>query len=80
MATDAATCSSAAVLGSRADVPARPSSSLVWSGLDEALVDHRQPAQDLLESHRLAHMSASVRLRPPPLHLMPRAAFIGRTG
>ncbi len=33
MATDAATCSSAAVLGSRADVPARPSSSLVWSGL-----------------------------------------------
>ena len=32
-----------------------------------------QPAQHLLESHRLAHMSPSVRLRPPPAAIAPHA-------
>jgi hypothetical protein len=52
MATDTATRSSAAVLGSRADGPGwvKPEPGLAFG---EAFVDHRQPAQNLLESHRL---------------------------
>ena len=56
MATNTPTCSSAAVLGSRADAAAKatPETGLVF---DEAFVDQRQPAQRLLESHRLARIS-----------------------
>src|SRR5436309_2105095 len=55
MATDAASCSSEAVLTSRAGCPGRaePEPGLVP---DEGFVDHRQPAQGLLESRRLAHV------------------------
>jgi hypothetical protein len=60
--TDTPTCSSTAVLGSRARRRDRVKSEpgLVF---DEAFVDHRQPAQNLLESHRLAHVP-----HPPSEH------------
>jgi len=37
---------------------------------DEAFIDHRQPAQDLLESHRLAHIAP---LAAGPSSIAPRA-------
>ena len=54
-------CSSAAILECRAGVR-RQAKSETGLVLDETFVDHRQPAQRLLESHRLAH-TASARRR-----------------
>jgi hypothetical protein len=54
IATSAPTCTSAAVLGARSRNrgKTKPKPRLSF---DEAFVDYRQPAQDLLESHRLVH-------------------------
>jgi hypothetical protein len=44
---------------------AKPKPGLVF---DEAFVDHRQPAQNPLESHRLAHTTPLA--AEPPFHLV----------
>src|SRR5580704_17579580 len=72
-ATDTASWSSAAVSGSRADAEAGPKPE-PGPVFDEAFVDHRQPAQGLLESRCLAHTPPPA--AKTPFHLMPRAAFI----